>query len=389
MFIFDRDADFVTPMLTQLTYEGSIDEHYEIQAGVVELPESVVASADGEKKRPSKVMLNSKDAVFETIRNKHFAGVAGQLVRNAEEIKRKKDGSRNMSPAEMKEFVANKLKDLQLQQSSISLHLSICEAITRATRRDFDVQLTTEHGLITGGESFSDAKAYFEDCCARQLGFNTCLRLLCLMSLTQNSGLITRDYERLATHFLVAFGYRHLNTLFDLRKSGLLVTNVPSTTDSASSAMKGLRQAASNLMNRDQIGRWKSLSKSLKLVPDLDDVIELHDPSHLSYVFNGAYTPAIPQLVSVCLTKGLPHITEALRCLSGSSFSDGWTDDRPNFSQSPPPVIVIIILGGVTFAEIAAFKLLGIKTGNRIIVASTGTVTGNKLMAGVANASSF
>ena len=74
LFVFDRDADYVTPLLTQLTYEGSIDEHFSIQAGVVDLPESVTGSGEGGKKLPSKVMLHSRDSVFESIRHKHFAG---------------------------------------------------------------------------------------------------------------------------------------------------------------------------------------------------------------------------------------------------------------------------------------------------------------------------
>lgn len=43
--MFDRDADLVTPLLTQLTYEGSVDEHFDIQAGVTELPQHVAGDS--------------------------------------------------------------------------------------------------------------------------------------------------------------------------------------------------------------------------------------------------------------------------------------------------------------------------------------------------------
>lgn len=323
LFIFDRDADLVTPLLTQLTYEGSVDEHFNIQAGVVELPPHLAASPDNTKQTPSKLLLNAKDSIFTLIRHKHFAGVAAHLVKKAKEIQSKKEDSKKMTPAQMKDFVANELKELQTQQNSISLHLSICEAITKSTKRDFESQLITEHGLVTGATAFSEAKAYYEDCCARQLSLNSCLRLFCLMSLTQGSGLSANEYVSLSSQVVAACGYRHLITLYELRQAGLLSVAESSFSDSNQSlAMKGLRQAASNLINRDQQGSWRSLAKALKLIPDPEDVVELHNPSDMSYVFNGAYTPALPQLVSACLTRGLPAVTDALKLLPGNLAHD-------------------------------------------------------------------
>ncbi len=34
LIILDRDVDFVTPMMTQLTYEGLIDEFFRINCGL-------------------------------------------------------------------------------------------------------------------------------------------------------------------------------------------------------------------------------------------------------------------------------------------------------------------------------------------------------------------
>ena len=124
--------------------------------------------------------------------------MAGQLVRSAKEIQEKKESSKHMSPAQMKEFVANELKDLQSKQESISLHLSICEAITKGTRPDFETQLTTEHGLITGAKSVNEAKGYLEEICARQVPTPECLRLMCLISLTQSYGLSSKQFESLS-----------------------------------------------------------------------------------------------------------------------------------------------------------------------------------------------
>lgn len=381
LFVFDRDADLVTPLLTQLTYEGSIDEHFNVQAGVVELPKHVAQD------KPPKMMLNAKDVIFASVRHKHFAGVATHLVKKAKEIQIKKEKSKSMTASEMKNFVANDLKDLQTQQNNISLHLSICEGITKATKRDFEIQLQTEHGLVTGATHLSEAKTYFEDCCARQQSLNSCLRLLCLISLTQSNGLTTKEYITLSSQVIAACGYRHLVSLFELRQAGLLTVSESAVADSSHSLdMKGLRQAASNLIKREQVGIWRPLVKALKLVPNPEDAVELHNPSDMSYVFNGAYTPAIPQLVLTALTRDLSHFTDALKLLPGTTLVEGWESNED--TTLLPPVVLVVILGGVTFAELAAFRLLGINTGKRIIVASTGTTSGNKIIQSITNNSS-
>ena len=45
LILVDRESDLVTPMLTQLTYEGLIDDIYGISNGIVELPSELISSA--------------------------------------------------------------------------------------------------------------------------------------------------------------------------------------------------------------------------------------------------------------------------------------------------------------------------------------------------------
>ena len=82
---------------------------------------------------------------------------------------------------------------------------------------------------------------------------------------------------------------------------------------------KGIKQAASSFISRDQTGKWRSVCKAFKLVPDAEQVIDLHNPNNLSFVFNGAYTPVIPQIVNLLLTKGINSISEGVKYLPGYS----------------------------------------------------------------------
>lgn len=367
LFVLDRDADLVTPFLTQLTYEGALDEHFGIRAGVIEFPPAV---AGGE--HPLKMSLNSRDAIFNKIRNRHFAGVAAQLTWRARELQSRKNSTQEMSAAQMKSFVTNDLRALQLQQKSLSLHISACEAITKATRADFETQLMTEHGLVTGATSGREALAYLKDLIARQTPSRHVLRLLCLYSIT-GKGLSRAEYKDLCTDICNAYGHSHALTLLRLRRAGLLLL-VDGGEEGGGGGSVLRRQVASSL-GVWRAGHWQALARRLSLVPQGDDPIDLHNPSDMSYVFNGAYTPAIPRLVKEALTKGACAVVDALKLIPGVTTIK--TGDREPLGQ---PVALVVVLGGITFAEIAALRLLGISANTKVLIASTSTTTGLSLV---------
>ncbi|KAG7157717.1 Vacuolar protein sorting-associated protein 33B-like [Homarus americanus] len=377
LFIFDRDADYVTPLLTQLTYEGVIDEHFGIKAGVVEFPTDVVG-----QDAPRKVPLNSKDTIYDNIRNRHFAGVSNYLITRAREVKAKKDQAQTMTTGQMRDFVANELRTLQALQTTLGLHLKACETITNSMPRDFETRLGTEHGLVTGAGNSGKARKYIKNCIARMLPLATNLRLLCLLTLTQD-GITRREYEEFSSQVLMAHGYKHLVTLHHLRQLGILaVVDSPSVGGGGSGSTAPLQDRfaqVTSLLPKKGSG-WRSAAKRLKLIPDADEPVDLHNPTHLSYVFNGAYTPAIPKVVGDALNgRGGQSLLDNLKVLPGSTVITSPSAGSP----AGPRVALVVVLGGLTFAEVAAFRLLALTSATRIIVASTNTTTGAQLISSV------
>lgn len=380
LFVFDRDADYVTPLLSQLTYEGALDEYFGIHAGVVEFPEVVVG-----KDAARKVPLNSKDTIYDNIRNRHFAGVSSYLITRAREVKAKKDQAQNMTTAEMKDFVANELRTLQSLQKTLQLHLSACEEITKQMRRDFDTLLKTEHGLVTGASNTSEVQTFLKNCIARMLPVTANLRLLCLYSLTQD-GFSRRDYETISTELMNAYGHKQLITLYNLRQLGLvsysdstlnIVTGASSNTSNA--PLQGRLAQVTSLIPKKDSG-WKAASKRLRLIPDADKPVDLHNPTDMSYVFNGAYTPVIPKVVGDVLSgRSNQSLADTLKVLPGTSVLRSASPG----SGVVPRVALVLVLGGLTFAEIAAFRLLALTSSTRIILASTSTTTGAELISAV------
>lgn len=72
--LLDRDVDPITPMVTQITFEGLIDEVTGIRNGSVAYTPSRregggPAGADGGRGRPSSTLLNSADPFYKEFRD--------------------------------------------------------------------------------------------------------------------------------------------------------------------------------------------------------------------------------------------------------------------------------------------------------------------------------
>lgn len=90
LLLLDRGVDLLTPLATQLTYEGLIDEIFGISNTTAQFPpERFARSDDGptdisaEKKQ---IILNSGEELFAEIRDKNFNAVGPALSRKAKLI---------------------------------------------------------------------------------------------------------------------------------------------------------------------------------------------------------------------------------------------------------------------------------------------------------------
>ncbi|KAL5005557.1 hypothetical protein ScPMuIL_019013 [Solemya velum] len=81
LLLIDRDVDFVTPLCSQLTYEGLLDDTFGIHSGFVEFGPDISG-----KDQSVKVLLTSHDPIFEETRNRHFSNVSGFLSVKAKDL---------------------------------------------------------------------------------------------------------------------------------------------------------------------------------------------------------------------------------------------------------------------------------------------------------------
>ncbi|XP_037650290.1 vacuolar protein sorting-associated protein 33B [Sebastes umbrosus] len=383
VFLIDRDVDFVTPLCSQVVYEGLVDDIFRIKCGCVEFGPDVTSSD-----KSLKVMLNSQDKVFNEIRNEHFSNVFGFLSQKARNLQTAYDKRRGMDIKQMKTFVSEELKGLKQEHRLLSLHIGASESIMKKkTKQDFQEMLKTEHSLLEGFE-IRESITFIEEHISRQVSMIESLRLLCLLSITEN-GLLPKDFRSLKAQYLQSYGVDHLLTFANLKQLGLLVEQQPGETLNVMESKVGklvndktggkLTDAFSSLAKKSH---FRALSRKLNLVPKSDEEYDLRVPRDMAYIFSGAYVPLSCKLIEQVLERdGWTGLEDVTKLLNGHEFAVTGNNGGDSKAKSDAQrIILVMFLGGCTFSEISALRFLGRERGYKFIVVTTAITNSSRLI---------
>ncbi|NWI68033.1 VP33B protein, partial [Todus mexicanus] len=365
VFLMDRDTDYVTALCSQVVYEGLVDDTFRIKCGSVDFGPDVTSSD-----KSIKVLLNAQDKVFSQIRNEHFSSVFGFLSQKSRNLQAQYDRRRGMDIKQMKDFVSQELKGLKQEHRLLSLHIGACESIMKKkTKQDFQEMIKTEHSLLEGFD-IRESTSFIEEHIDRQVSPIESLRLMCLLSITEN-GLVPKDYRSLKTQYLQSYGPEHLLTFHNLKRIGLL------TEQAAGDTLTAVESKVSRLVTDRAAGKitdafnslarksnFRAISKKLGLIPRVDGEYDLKMPRDMAYVFSGAYVPLSCKIIEQVLERrGWLGLEEVVRLLNGNEFSvsDSSVEDNPAWDSQR--IVLAVFLGGCTFSEIAALRFLGKERG--------------------------
>lgn len=126
LIMIDRTVDLFTPLMTQITYEGVIDEFFGIKCGTVDIDEKILETETKGPTGKRTLMLQSKeDIMFGESRDLHFNMMKTAFPKKFQEIKsllEKKDAAKTV--AEMTEYM-KKLRNLKIPQVQAFFSISI------------------------------------------------------------------------------------------------------------------------------------------------------------------------------------------------------------------------------------------------------------------------
>ncbi|XP_013173754.1 PREDICTED: vacuolar protein sorting-associated protein 33B [Papilio xuthus] len=416
VLLIDRNQDYASSLLTPATYSGLLNEIFNITCGHLDLNVKETKYKKGKMNfttipddNPKKITMNldsSIDSLYGEIKHRHFSEVLSVLSSKAKLLKN--EDIKALGIQEIKHFVSTKLQQVALFKQNLVNHVLASETIISEMNNKFENVTYTENEMLNNRNKKSNFN-FVDENFGTDIQIYNSLRLMCLLSLTQ--GLSYDEYNNLVNKYLLAFGYKFLYVFQNLINVGLLIQPVSLKLSLNISNLSGLS---------DRLPKWQTgfqnQAAKLKQLPSQGDT-----KSSPSYVFNGSYVPLVASICNILFTseslsEALTKLSSTLELkLSGSlleNMKDGIqtlneklsnlklnseleygcmdaksllkklkTDSKLSnaFSFKTKSVLVFVI-GGVTYAEIAACDVIQSATGSKIYVASDCVASGSDYM---------
>jgi vacuolar protein sorting-associated protein 33A len=378
LVLIDRQVDMATPMPTQLTYEGLVDEVFGIHNSYVDLDADIVIPEPKEgqpappRPPPGKKVkhpLNSNDQLYSELRDLNFSALGPVLNRKAKEIDDYyQQRFAVQSITEIRDFMRS-LGSVQDEHQALRIHTNVAERIAKITKTDdFHRRLEAEQTMLADGDE-GVPLAYIDETIDRQGPLLKVLRLLVLYSVTQN-GLPSRLFDHYRREIVQTYGYEYIFTLDNMLRLGLLTR-------------AGATQAKP---------AFKLARRPLRL---FNPGVNEKDPDDLSYVYSG-YAPLTARLVQMARAPGWGHpsiapVLDALgphfdlaQKLPAGVAADVEKKNKASQQQGidQPRITLIFFIGGVTFTEISALRYLQRQEESKreFIICTTKLINGDSLL---------
>lgn len=366
ILLMDRNLDYPSALLTPATYAALLNEVYDVNCGVCEFKQAKPDSQYDNlfnripQRSPVNFPLNcTSDSIYTNIKNRYFAEVTTILHALTKSFKSEVPNSREMALDQVRKYVATQLQVDTSRKKNLTNHLAAAETIVNCLGQRFETQQEVEHNIIQN-KNKSTNYAYLEEVVTTENSKLISLRLMCLMACTQK--LSESETNVFMEKFFHQFGYKYGFIYNNLVQANFL-TEQPEA--NLSSRIPRLTYSNSFYTNTNK----------LKQVPSDPSKINMKSPTCCSYVFGGIYIPLIAQIAAMILNcTPMSELKSKLELFGPLSIKN--EKYYPTQSRS----LLVYVIGGITYAEVAACNLLETLTGGKIVVCSDKVVSGNDLM---------
>lgn len=339
MIVLDRSVDFITPFLTNLTFEGLVDECYGIDKGQIKVKKKLFKGQFKEfdkKIKPEKDMMiypltSDINGFYCDLRCFHYQTVLKYLLglsNRMEEIKKNKNNIKSLSEVGDTAIELQKLVHINSYKQD---NMEMIHEIFKIVDEDYQIK----ENSILQGISQSNSETFYDDCITDKKDLDKILSLMILESLTQNG---IENYAKIKRDILAVYGYQNLFLLRNLE------------------TLEWLKEKDKLSLKKIFKSNYQQISEKLNL---FTEDFFLGKTDSLSYVHQG-YCPISLRLIEKVGEGGWSEIKDILQLIPGETSFPNNESEIAN-PKEELNTIFLVFLGGITYTEIEGIRYLNRK----------------------------
>ena len=339
MIVLDRSVDFITPFLSNLTFEGLVDECYGIDKGQIKVKKKLFKGKFKEfdkKIKPEKDMMiypltSDINGFYCDLRCFHYQTVLKYLLglsNRMEEIKKNKNNIKSLSEVGDTAIELQKLVHINSYKQD---NMEMIHEIFKIVDEDYQIK----ENSILQGISQSNSETFYDDCITDKKDLDKILSLMILESLTQNG---IENYAKIKRDILAVYGYQNIFLLRNLE------------------TLEWLKEKDKLSLKKIFKSNYQQISEKLNL---FTEDFFLGKTDSLSYVHQG-YCPISLRLIEKVGEGGWSEIKDILQLIPGETSFPNNESEIAN-PKEELNTIFLVFLGGITYTEIEGIRYLNRK----------------------------
>ena len=365
IIILDRTIDNITPFCSNYTYEGLIDELFDINYNKIHIDETILneeKKKDNKKKEENKkvyFLTSSENNFYYRIRSMHYNNANTYLKMRSNYFQEIEEKTRNLNTNDetekMNKYMNELIKLNKEDKNYMSQNINIARYLNNYQNNLKKREFIEKEQLLLAGQFPAGLHEYYENYIGEKKNFYEILRLMLLESITQNG---IKDYEKIKRELLNVYGYQNIFLFRNLEKIGWLKD-----------------KDFVNSVKRIFDFNYRYVLEKLNLINDEFTFSKIND---CSYLLSG-FCPISLRLIEKIFNGGWNKINEILKKIPGQySFPQNENMIFQNLNNKKQNIIFVTFIGGVTYTEIEGIRFLNLINENFKFIIITNCIINHK-----------
>ena len=341
MIVLDRSIDFITPLLSNYTYEGMIDEYMGIKKGNITVKRSFVKSIfkpEHKKKKADEYidypLTSDYNSFYCNLRCMHFRTAFNYIKGLNNYYQSIINESKHTKKVDEMAEVFSEIKDFVFIENYINDNFKIIDLLLKETIEVDEANIRSQK-LALLNEDPQNVETFYNDYISEKKDLYKILNLILLDSLTQNG---IKEYSLLKRDIMNIYGYQNIFLFRNLEELGLI------------------KERGTKITKKIFKSNLQKINENLNLINVEFNIEKIFD---LSYIDDG-YCPLTLKLIEKAVEGGWKRIRDTLELIPGET-SIPYNEEEVTNPTENLNTIFVVFLGGITYAEIEGIRYLNRK----------------------------